>query len=162
MVAVANQIDWLMVPGLCWVLDAKQVKEAMQFMDQLEVAKRAPYHGRLGGMSFSGNTDMALALGTIVFPTSPRYDTMYAYKGRDMRREWVAHIQAGAGILPDSKPNQQQKVCENKVAALVSAIHLAESSFLQEYYNWCSFIYMLDAAGRIIIFRDCNIPIQII
>lgn len=109
----------------------KQVK-AMELIDQLEVARRGPYSGGFGGISFSGDMDIALALRTIVFPTSTRFDTMYSYKDVNKRREWIAHLQAGAGIVADSDPDDEQRECENKAAALARAIDLAESSFVDK------------------------------
>nr|GEW46697.1 anthranilate synthase alpha subunit 2, chloroplastic-like [Tanacetum cinerariifolium] len=42
--------------------------------------------------------EIALALRMIVFPTALRYDTMYSYRDSNKRRDWVAHLQAGAVI----------------------------------------------------------------
>ena len=102
----------------------------MELIDQLEVARRGPYSGGFGGISFSGDMDIALALRTIVFPTGVHYDTMYSYQGSNKREEWVAHLQAGAGIVADSIPEDEQMECENKVAGLARAIELAESAFV--------------------------------
>ncbi|OMO84292.1 Anthranilate synthase component I, PabB-like protein [Corchorus capsularis] len=113
------------------VSGAPKVK-AMELIDQLEVTRRGPYSGGFGGISFSGDMDIALALRTIVFPTATRYDTMYSYKDVNKRREWVAHLQAGAGIVADSVPADEQRECENKAAALARAIDLAESSFVDK------------------------------
>ncbi|KAM1039960.1 hypothetical protein ACFX2I_029208 [Malus domestica] len=113
------------------VSGAPKVK-AMELIDKLEATRRGPYSGGFGGISFSGNMDVALALRTIVFPTSFRYDTMYSYKDANKRREWVAHLQAGAGIVADSDPADEQRECENKAAALARAIDLAESSFVDK------------------------------
>ncbi|XP_061375253.1 anthranilate synthase alpha subunit 2, chloroplastic-like [Gastrolobium bilobum] len=113
------------------VSGAPKVK-AMELIDQLEVARRGPYSGGFGGISFSGDMDIALALRTIVFPTNTRFDTMYSYKDVNKRREWVAHLQAGAGIVADSDPADEQRECENKAAALARAIELAESSFVDK------------------------------
>ncbi|GMI88963.1 anthranilate synthase 2 [Hibiscus trionum] len=113
------------------VSGAPKVK-AMELIDQLEVTRRGPYSGGFGGISFSGDMDIALALRTIVFPTATRYDTMYSYKDVNKRREWVAHVQAGAGIVADSVPADEQRECENKAAALARAIDLAESSFVDK------------------------------
>lgn len=113
------------------VSGAPKVK-AMELIDQLEVTRRGPYSGGFGGISFSGDMDIALALRTIVFPTATRYDTMYSYKDVNKRREWVAHLQAGAGIVADSVPADEQRECENKAAALARAIDLAESSFVEK------------------------------
>nr|XP_029116890.1 anthranilate synthase alpha subunit 1, chloroplastic isoform X2 [Elaeis guineensis] len=104
---------------------------AMELIDQLEVKRRGPYSGGFGGVSFSGDMDVALALRTIVFPTGSRNDTMYSYKDMNRRQEWVAHLQAGAGIVADSKPDDEQRECENKAAALARAIDLAEATFTE-------------------------------
>ncbi|KAK6786016.1 hypothetical protein RDI58_014541 [Solanum bulbocastanum] len=113
------------------VSGAPKVK-AMELIDQLEVTRRGPYSGGFGGISFTGEMDIALALRTIVFPTGTRYDTMYSYKDVDKRRDWIAYLQAGAGIVADSDPVDEQNECENKAAALVRAIDLAESSFVDK------------------------------
>ncbi|KDP46514.1 hypothetical protein JCGZ_08486 [Jatropha curcas] len=113
------------------VSGAPKVK-AMELIDQLEVTRRGPYSGGFGGISFSGDMDVALALRTMVFPTSFRYDTMFSYNDMNKRREWVAHLQAGAGIVADSDPADEQRECENKAAGLARAIDLAEESFLKK------------------------------
>ncbi|XXG85835.1 hypothetical protein AAC387_Pa11g0851 [Persea americana] len=113
------------------VSGAPKVK-AMELIDQLEVTRRGPYSGGFGGISYTGDMDIALALRTIVFPTSARYDTMYSYRDVNRRREWVAHLQAGAGIVADSDPDDEQRECENKAAALAIAIELAESAFIEK------------------------------
>ncbi|KAL8146033.1 hypothetical protein AgCh_003968 [Apium graveolens] len=113
------------------VSGAPKVK-AMELIDQLEVTRRGPYSGGFGGISFTGDMDIALALRTMVFPTSMRHDTMYLYKDAHRRREWVAHLQAGAGIVADSDPADEQRECENKAAGLARAIDLAESSFVDK------------------------------
>lgn len=108
----------------------KQVK-AMELIDQLEVNRRGPYSGGFGGISFTGDMDIALALRTMVFQTSTRYDTMYSYKDARKRREWVAYLQAGAGIVADSDPDDEHRECQNKAAGLARAIDLAESAFVK-------------------------------
>ncbi|XP_020101654.1 anthranilate synthase alpha subunit 1, chloroplastic-like [Ananas comosus] len=113
------------------VSGAPKVK-AMELIDQLEVTRRGPYSGGFGGVSFSGDMDIALALRTIIFPTGSRYNTMYSYKDSSKRQEWVAHLQAGAGIVADSVPDDEQRECENKAAALARAIDLAESTFVDQ------------------------------
>ncbi|KAL8093611.1 anthranilate synthase alpha subunit 1, chloroplastic [Apium graveolens] len=111
------------------VSGAPKVK-AMELIDQFEVTRRGPYSGGFGGISYSGDMEIALALRTIVFPTGTRYDTMYSYKDANKRQEWVAYLQAGAGIVADSSPDDEQQECENKTAGLARAIDLAESAFL--------------------------------
>ncbi|KAK4489263.1 hypothetical protein RD792_005060 [Penstemon davidsonii] len=113
------------------VSGAPKVK-AMELIDQLETTRRGPYSGGFGGISFIGDMDIALALRTIVFPTGARYDTMYSYKDGNRRQEWVAHLQAGAGIVADSVPIDEQIECERKAAGLARAIDLAESAFVNK------------------------------
>ncbi|XP_073293108.1 anthranilate synthase alpha subunit 1, chloroplastic-like [Primulina huaijiensis] len=113
------------------VSGAPKVK-AMELIDQLEPTRRGPFSGGFGGISFLGDMDMALALRTIVFPTRLRYDTMYSYKDGKKRHDWIAHLQAGAGIVADSIPDDEQMECENKAVGLSRAIDLAESAFLNK------------------------------
>ncbi|XP_062210690.1 anthranilate synthase alpha subunit 2, chloroplastic [Phragmites australis] len=113
------------------VSGAPKVK-AMELIDELEVTRRGPYSGGLGGISFDGDMQITLALRTIVFSTAPSHNTMYSYKDVNRRREWVAHLQAGAGIVADSIPDDEQRECENKAAALARAIDLAESAFVDK------------------------------
>ncbi|KAI3994417.1 hypothetical protein MKX01_012674 [Papaver californicum] len=112
------------------VSGAPKVK-AMELIDRFEVTRRGPYSGGFGYISFTGDMDIALALRTIVFPTAARYDTMYSYKEVQKRQEWIAHLQAGAGIVADSDPDDEQRECENKAAGTSRAIDLAESAFVE-------------------------------
>lgn len=103
----------------------------MELIDQFEPTRRGPYSGGFGGISFSGDLDIALALRTIVFPTGVRYDSMYMYRDGNNRQEWVAHVQAGAGIVADSHPEDEHIECERKAAGLARAIELAEAAFVK-------------------------------
>lgn len=106
----------------------------MELIDELEATRRGPYSGGFGGVSFTGDMDIALTLRTIVFPTGNHYDTMYSYKdAAQKRKEWIAHLQAGAGIVADSNPEDEQMECENKAAGLARAIELAESTFVNRH-----------------------------
>ncbi|XP_027336500.1 anthranilate synthase alpha subunit 1, chloroplastic-like isoform X2 [Abrus precatorius] len=113
------------------VSGAPKVK-AMELIDELEVTRRGPYSGGFGYISFSGDMDIALALRTIVFPSGTRYDTMYSYKNLNLRHEWIAYLQAGAGIVADSDPDDEHQECQNKAAALARSIDLAESAFVDK------------------------------
>ncbi|XP_071686521.1 anthranilate synthase alpha subunit 1, chloroplastic-like [Rutidosis leptorrhynchoides] len=110
------------------VSGAPKVK-AMELIDKMEVTRRGPYSGGFGWISFTSEMDIALSLRTMVFPTGARFDTMYLYKDDNKRKQWVGYLQAGAGIVADSVPDDEQQECENKVAGLARAIDLAESAF---------------------------------
>nr|GEU87458.1 anthranilate synthase alpha subunit 2, chloroplastic-like isoform X2 [Tanacetum cinerariifolium] len=115
---------------MCRVL-GDQVK-AMELTDKLGVTRRGPYSGGFRGISFTRDMDISLALRKIVFPTASLYDT-------NKRRDWVAHLQAMAGIVADSDPGDEQRECENKAAALAHAIDLVvivTGELLDELSTW--------------------------
>lgn len=80
---------------------------AIEIIDELEPADRGIYGGTVGYFDFSGNLDMAIAIRT-------------AYL-RDHR----AVVQAGAGIVLDSKPEREWMETRNKAASSVEAIRMA-------------------------------------
>lgn len=82
---------------------------AMEIIAELEKEKRGPYAGAVGYFDFSGNLDTAIAIRTIVIKSN------------------IAYIQAGAGIVADSIPEQEYQECLNKAQALLSAIEQAEA-----------------------------------
>ncbi len=91
---------------------------AMQIIDELEPMRRGPYGGGIGVVSFDDQMDIALALRTMVVPVQ-------AHQGS----KWMVHLQAGAGIVADSKPSSEYEETVNKAAALARAIDLAEQAF---------------------------------
>ncbi len=91
---------------------------AMQIIDELEPTRRGPYAGGIGAVSFGGDMDIALALRTIVIPTT-----------QAETNQWTVHLQAGAGIVADSVPQREFEETVSKAAALGRAIDLAESAF---------------------------------
>lgn len=90
---------------------------AMQILDELEKSKRGPYGGGFGWAAFGGGMDMALALRTMVVCEGEKAG------------EWVCHLQAGAGVVADSRPEAEFEETVNKAAALGRAIDLAEEAF---------------------------------
>jgi len=81
---------------------------AMEIIDELEPTKRGPYAGVVGYLDFSGNIDTAIAIRTMII-------------GDD----GVASIQAGAGIVADSVPEDEDLECRNKARALLVAVPAA-------------------------------------
>lgn len=87
---------------------------AMEIIQELEGTRRGPYAGAVGYFGFptadnSGNMDFCITIRTIVM------------RGRE------ASIQAGAGIVADSIPEQEHQECLNKARALAESITIAES-----------------------------------
>ena len=80
---------------------------AMEIIDELEPVKRGPYAGVVGYVDFSGNLDTAIAIRTM-------------FVGRN-----GASFQAGAGIVADSVPDDEDFECRNKAAALLAAVPAA-------------------------------------
>jgi len=102
---------------------------AMQIIDELERNRRGPYGGGIGLVSFSGGMDISLALRTMVIPSTP-YDNLFKYDNEGHpKREWLVHLQSGAGIVADSDPQMEYEETVNKAAAMGRAIELAEQAF---------------------------------
>ncbi|AXJ01039.1 anthranilate synthase, component I [Cyclonatronum proteinivorum] len=80
---------------------------AMEIIDALEPVKRGPYAGAVGYFDFSGNMDTCIAIRTMVATR----DTVY--------------IQAGAGIVADSVPENEYQETYNKARALFEALKLS-------------------------------------
>ncbi len=80
---------------------------AMEIIDDLEPVKRGPYAGVVGYLDFSGNIDTAIAIRTMVI------------------RGGRASVQAGAGIVANSIPDQEDLECRNKARALLAAVPVA-------------------------------------
>ena len=80
---------------------------AMEIIDELEPVKRGPYAGVVGYVDFSGNLDTAIAIRTM-------------FIGPD-----AAYLQAGAGIVADSDPDDEDLECRNKAAGLLAAVPAA-------------------------------------
>ena len=80
---------------------------AMQIIDELEPHRRGPYAGAVGYVDFAGNMDTCIALRTIVI------------------HDDKAYVQAGAGIVADSVPENEWNETLNKARGLLKAIELA-------------------------------------
>ena len=81
---------------------------AMEIIEELEPSRRGLYGGAVGYFSYTGNMDVAIAIRTLLLQ-----------KGR-------VHFQAGAGVVADSVPVKEFEETQNKMAALVAALRLAE------------------------------------
>ena len=77
---------------------------AMEIIDELETAKRKVYAGGIGYFSANGEFDTCIALRTAVAKKNKFY------------------VQAGAGIVADSKPIKEFEETVNKAKALINAL----------------------------------------
>jgi anthranilate synthase component 1 len=82
---------------------------AMQIISELEGYRRGTYAGAVGYALPGLGLDTCIAIRTIVL------------------HDGVAHLQAGAGIVADSDPAAEHEECLRKLAALETAITLAET-----------------------------------
>ena len=80
---------------------------AMEIIDELEPVKRGVYAGAVGYLSWSGNMDTAIAIRTAVI------------------KDGTLHIQAGAGIVADSVPDNEWAETMNKGRAIFRAVSQA-------------------------------------
>jgi anthranilate synthase component 1 len=103
-----NAIDVLRATLPAGTVSGAPKVRAMEIIDSLEPTKRGPYAGVVGYLDFSGNIDTAIAIRTLVV-------------GDDGR----ASVQAGAGIVADSVPEDEDLECHNKAQALLAAIPAA-------------------------------------
>jgi anthranilate synthase component I len=81
---------------------------AMQLISELEGFRRGPYGGAVLYSLPDGTMDACISLRTMVV------------------RDGTAYLQAGAGIVADSDPAAEHEECLRKLAALETAIDLAE------------------------------------
>ncbi len=77
---------------------------AMEIIDELETTKRKVYAGGIGYFSANGEFDTCIALRTAI----AKKDKFY--------------VQAGAGIVADSKPIKEYEETVNKAKALINAL----------------------------------------
>lgn len=84
---------------------------AMQIINELEPQKRGIYAGSVGYFSFTKSLDTCIIIRTLVFKNKKAY------------------IQAGAGIVADSDPENEYKETINKAKAQIAALRLADGFF---------------------------------
>ena len=77
---------------------------AMEIIDELETSKRKVYAGGIGYFSANGEFDTCIALRTAIAKNNKFY------------------VQAGAGIVADSKPKNEYEETVNKAKALINAL----------------------------------------
>jgi anthranilate synthase component 1 len=84
---------------------------AMEIIDELEPTKRGVYAGAVGYLGFNGDMDVAIAIRTAVV------------------KDKTLYVQAGAGIVADSVPENEWQETRNKARAVIRAAELAVAGF---------------------------------
>ena len=82
---------------------------AMEIIDELEPDKRGLYAGAVGYLGFNGDMDLAIAIRTAVVKAGKM------------------HVQAGAGIVADSVPENEWQETQAKARAVLRAAEIAMS-----------------------------------
>ncbi len=77
---------------------------AMEIIEELEPTKRGPYAGSVGYISYAGNMDMCITIRTLII----KNDTIF--------------VQAGAGIVADSVPENEYIETVNKAMAMMKSV----------------------------------------
>jgi anthranilate synthase component I len=86
---------------------------AMEIIDELEPSKRGVYAGAVGYLGFNGDMDVAIAIRTAVV------------------KDQTLFVQAGAGIVADSIPENEWRETCNKARALLRAAEMVQADIDQ-------------------------------
>jgi len=117
---IVSNVEGLLQPGIdnldvfratfpAGTLTGAPKVRAMEIIDELEPVKRGLYGGACGYLSFSGEMDLAIAIRTGIV------------------KNGVLYVQAAAGIVADSIPENEWQETENKARALLHAAEMAEA-----------------------------------
>jgi anthranilate synthase component 1 len=113
--ALATEMDAVDVFKACFpagTLSGAPKVKAMEIIERLEPTKRAIYGGAVGYMTFNGDMDVCIAIRTI------------------FKKDGIAYLQAGAGIVADSIPEHEFLETMNKANGLLKAIEYAEGGLI--------------------------------
>lgn len=97
-------LDALMALLPAGTLSGAPKVRAMELIDKFENKKRGLYGGTVGYLGFDGNIDTCIAIRTVLFTNGKAY------------------VQAGAGIVADSVPENEYYETVNKALAVINAI----------------------------------------
>jgi anthranilate synthase component 1 len=82
---------------------------AMEIINELESSKRGVYAGAVGYLGFNGDMDVAIAIRTAVI------------------KDNFLYVQAGAGVVADSIPQNEWDETKNKARAILRAVELVKT-----------------------------------
>ena len=97
------------VPFLHQVGACQDAFKAMQLIDAIEPTKRSYYGGCIGFIGLTGELNQAIVIRTFI------------------SRNGELWFQAGSGIVAKSNDSYELEESNNKLGALVKAIHIAEN-----------------------------------
>ncbi|AYF99088.1 anthranilate synthase component I [Protaetiibacter intestinalis] len=107
--ADATAIDAFRATFPAGTLSGAPKPRALEIIDELEVAQRGLYGGVVGYFDLAGDADLAIAIRTATLVGD------------------TAYVQAGAGLVADSDPASEHLEAQNKAAAPLRAVAIANA-----------------------------------
>ena len=105
----ASSIDVFRATFPAGTLSGAPKPRALAIIDELEPAQRGVYGGVVGYFDFAGDADLAIAIRTTTIVGG------------------LARVQAGAGLVADSNPAAEYEESQNKAAAPLRAVAVANA-----------------------------------
>ncbi len=105
----ANSVDVFRATFPAGTLSGAPKPRALEIIDELEPAQRGIYGGVVGYFDFAGDADLAIAIRTTTIVGG------------------LARVQAGAGLVADSDPAAEHLESQNKAAAPLRAVAVANA-----------------------------------
>ncbi len=107
--ADASSVDVFRATFPAGTLSGAPKPRALEIIDELEPAQRGVYGGVVGYFDFAGDADLAIAIRTATIVGG------------------LARVQAGAGLVADSDPAAEHQESQNKAAAPLRAVAVANA-----------------------------------
>ena len=105
----ASSVDVFLATFPAGTLSGAPKPRALEIIDELEPAQRGVYGGVVGYFDFAGDADLAIAIRTVTIVGG------------------LARVQAGAGLVADSDPAAEHLESQNKAAAPLRAVAVANA-----------------------------------
>jgi anthranilate synthase component 1 len=105
----ASSVDVFRATFPAGTLSGAPKPRALEIIDELEPAQRGVYGGVVGYFDFAGDADLAIAIRTATIVGG------------------LARVQAGAGLVADSDPAAEHQEAQNKAAAPLRAVAVANA-----------------------------------
>ena len=109
-----NSVDVFRATFPAGTLSGAPKPRALEIIDELEPAQRGVYGGVVGYFDFAGDADLAIAIRTATLVGG------------------TAHVQAGGGLVADSVPQTEYIESQNKAAAPLRAVAIANAQQHQQ------------------------------